>query len=1092
MQIKVNGTPFRRLRKKSWVALFTMKLVIILTMTFCLQAGAHGYGQTISLTLTNAPLEIAFKEIKKQTGFRFVYTRTEMQASRPVTVRFTNKSMTEALDILFSGQPLDYIIETNHVVIRRKSKVSPVTGPIPPQEISGKVMAEDGLPIAGASVVVKGSGMGVSTNASGEFSLQGIRESDLLIISSVGYQTREVAVGKQTRISIVLSLVVNSLDETVVIAYGKTTRRYSTGTVGSVKKEEIDKQPVSNPLAVLTGRISGLQVSPVSGTTGAAYIIKLRGQNSIANGNDPLIIVDGIPYPTTPMNYVFGGGTISSPLANIDPSTIESIEVLKDADATAIYGSRGANGVILITTQKAKQGKTKVQSRIYSGFGKATRLMDLLNTPQYIAMRKEAFANDGTTPTSSNARDLLLWDTTRYTDWQKELIGNTMNITDSKIDISGGTDKTQFLAGIGYHRETTVLPDNHFGEKKYAVSLRVNHTSSSGRFRLNFQSSYVRNRINLPQTDISSQIFLPPDAPSLYKEDGSLNWENSSWVNPISLLYKEYITTNENLLSNLKIGFTVLPGLEFASDFGYSVMNVSDHSVTPQRSFDPAFTSPSVAGFGSNKLVTQITEPQLNYIKSFSKWRLQALLGLTAQENRAQLLYQSGTGYASDDLLGSRKAAAVLTTSAESDIKYRYIGIFSRFNIDWDRRYLVSFTARRDGSSRYGPANRFASFGSAGVGWIFTNEKWLSKNKVISYGKLKLSYGSSGNDQIGDYKYMDLYSPGANTYQGVIPFTPVQLHSAGYSWELVKKFEAALDFAMLQDKLQLGVRFYNNTTNNQLLSYALPVITGFSGILQNLPAKIRNSGIEADLNAILVKSKNINWSVSANFTVPYNKLLRYDNIASSSYANTYVVGKSLFIAKRYFFTGVNPATGNYTFEDIDRDGKISSPNDQQSVVFTGQQFFGGMQHLFSWKKLSMSFLVQFVRNKNASNYLARFGRPGSFSNQPTLVLGRWQNAGDISNIQKFAHSNALSNVAYNNYRNSDAAFSDASFIRLRNFYLSYDLLTEKLKTKGVEACSVFMQGQNLFTITNYESMDPETKSVMPPVKIVTIGLHVNL
>lgn len=1060
-------------------------------MTICLQAAAIGYGQTISLTLTNAPLETAFKEIKKQTGFRFVYTKAEMEASRPVTLRITNKSMEEALRLLFSEQPLDYVIETNHVVIRRKANVAPVAIPVIPTEISGKVMTEDGLPLAGASVLVKGSGMGVSTNAAGEFSLPGIRESDVLVISSVGYQAREVTVGKKTRFSIVLSLAVNSLDETVVIAYGKTTRRYSTGTVSSVKKEEISKQPVSNPLAVLTGRISGLQVSPVSGTTGAAFTIKLRGQNSIANGNDPLIIIDGIPYPNTPMNYVFGGGTISSPLANIDPSTIESIDVLKDADATAIYGSRGANGVILITTQKAKQGKTSVQARIYSGFGKATRLMDLLNTTQYIGMRKEAFANDGTTATSSNARDLLLWDTTRFTDWQKELIGNTMNITDSKIDISGGSDKTQFLAGFGYHRETTVLPDNHFGEQKYAVRFGVTHTSSSGKFRLNFQSSYVRNKINLPQSDISSQLFLPPNAPSMYKPDGSLNWENSSWVNPVSLLYKEYTTTNENLLSNFKIGFTILPGLEFTSDFGYSVLNVSDHSKTPQRSFDPAFASASVAGFGSNKTVTQIAEPQLSYTKSFSKWRLQTLLGLTVQENREQLLYQTGTGYASDDLLGSRKAAAVVTTSAESEIKYRYAGIFSRFNLDWERKYLLSLTARRDGSSRYGPANRFASFGSAGLGWIFTNEKWFGKNKVISYGKLKLSYGSTGNDQIGDYKYMDLYSPAANTYQGVTPFAPVQLYSSGYSWELVRKLEAALDIALFKDRLQVGVRFYNNTTNNQLLSYALPATTGFSGILQNLPAKIRNSGLETDLNAVIIKSKNINWSVSANLTIPYNKLLRYDDIASSSYANTYVVGKSLFIAKRYFFSGVDPATGNYTFTDTDRDGKISSPNDQQSVVFTGQQFFGGMQHSLSWRKLSMSFLVQFVRNRNASNYLARFGRPGSFSNQPTLVLGRWRQAGDISGIQKFANSNSLSNVAYNNYRSSDAAFSDASFIRLRNFYLSYDLLTEKLKTKGLDAFSVFLQGQNLLTITKYESLDPETKSVMPPVKIITLGLQVN-
>jgi hypothetical protein len=318
---------------------------------------------------------------------------------------------------------------------------------------------------------------------------------------------------------------------------------------------------------------------------------------------------------------------------------------------------------------------------------------------------------------------------------------------------------------------------------------------------------------------------------------------------------------------------------------------------------------------------------------------------------------------------------------------------------------------------------------------------------------------------------------------GITPYQPNKLFNPEYTWEKVYKIETGFDVGFWKDRILIGLNYYHNTTGNQLVQYPLPPSTGFTGILRNLPAKIRNTGVEIELSSINIKQKNLKWSTSFNLTIPKNKLLEFDNLSKSSYANTYVIGKPLTIAKRYFNLGVNPQTGIYIYQDVDNDNKISAPNDQQSVVFTGQQYYGGFENIIQYKKLTISVNLQFVRQKNATSYLTLFGRPGTLSNQPTLVMNRWQNAGDITSIQRFSNSNSLATTGYSNLRLSDAAYSNASFIRLRNLYLSY----ETLKTKTGEL-QVFVQGQNLFTITKYQSLDPETKSLMPPLNMLTMGL----
>ncbi len=1068
-----------------------MKLLILLTIIACLEASTRSYGQTISLSLENDPLEKAFKEIKRQTGYSFVYTRAQLKNTIPITYQVKNGSLMDVLEQCFRSQPLSYLIEDKYIVVQTKTIPTQTSIPVrDPIDISGRVVNENGEPLEGVTITVKKSGKITISNTQGEFSLKDVYSDDILIITIVGYITKEVAVNTETNMLISLKIAVGNLDETILIAYGKTTKRYSTGNITSIKSDELGRQPVSDPINILGGKVPGLQIIQNSGVPGSLITVRLRGRNSIANGNDPLYIVDGIPFPSATLSGSFGGGAsiASSPFNNLNPDDIESIEILKDADATAIYGSRGANGVILITTKKGKQGKLKANVRMYAGFGKVSDKMQLLNTQEYVAMRKEAFDNDGTTPTVANARDLLLWDTARYTNWQGVLIGNTSQVTDVNANISGGSEQTQFLFSTGYRRETTVFPGD-FGQSKYSGNLNLTHKTSDNKLNITLNTSYTFTDNVLPQQDFSNFITLPPNAPAIYKDDGSLNWENSTWTNPLAAVYSQFITKTDNSITNLNMAYKITKALQLSVNTGFSTIATKENMITPKKSFDPALGFNATAGFGNKYIKTIIVEPQLNYKRQLEKSELEILIGATAQSTRQTSLYQVGLGYNSDELLYSLKAASSVLTASESDISYRYIGLFGRINYNLNKRYLSTITIRRDGSSRYGISDRFANFGSIGLGWIFSNEAFLKNFKLLSFGKLKASAGITGNDQIGDYKYLNLYAPGTYSYQGVTGFYPTQLFNPLYNWEKVKKLEVGLETGFFENKMLLNLSFYRNITTNQLVEYALPTITGFSSVLQNIPAKILNKGIEIELTGTVIKSKRFQWVSTANLTIPRNKLLSFDGLESSTYANIYVIGQPLFIEKKYKHTGVEPASGNHTFMDYDGDGRITVPNDQQAIINTGQTYYGGWQNSFSYKKFSLVLLFQFANQPHIQNYLARFSRPGLIMNQPDLVLQRWRNPGDISTVQKYANSNTASNRAFTSYRQSDEALTDGSFLRFKNFQIVYSITPKIGRVSKFSEIQLFVQGQNIFILTKYLGLDPETQTLLPPVRSFSFGIN---
>ncbi len=1053
--------------------------ILFLLLSFSFVTAARS--QLISFSVNNESLGKVFLLIEQQSGHHFIYSTEELSKAKPVTLAVTNEQLTAVLDKCFAGQPLQYSLHEKNITVKEKPVATAS------RSLQGRVVNEQGEPVAGITIGIKNSSLQTASDQVGLFKLENVPAAVVLLVSGAEMEPLEISVGSETFVQITIRGRVGTLDETYIIAYGKSSRRYATGTVSSLKAEEISKHPVSNVLSALTARIPGLQVTQFSGVPGAHMRLQLRGINSIANGNDPLIVIDGVPFPAQPLNGSLSGGAgvSGSPLNSLNPSDIESVEVLKDADATAIYGSRGANGVILITTKKAKGAGTTGSIRLTHGIGKVTRKLNLLNSTEYLAMRREAFAGDGLTLTMANARDLLRWDTTRYTDWQEELIGHTMTTTDAQASFSAGTERTQMLLNAGYHRETTVFPDD-FGEQRKSLLLTAAHRSDNRRFSIAVTAAYSHYRSVLPQQDLLSAIMLPPVAPAIYQPDGKLNWENSTWSNPLARTKATFTTTTENVNANLLLSWELVRGLQLRLAAGATTLRTQDHTPTPEGATNPAFGNQRSAGFGDKTIQTVISEPQIEYSGKWGKHTASLLIGATVQQTTQQAIYQMGTGYTSDALLGSLSAASGVATLSETDSRYRYEGTFARLKYTYDKRYLVSLTARRDGSSRYGEQNRFASFGSAALAWLFSEEPFL-RTGWLSFGKLKGSVGVTGNDQIGDYRYLKLYSPASYPYLGIIPYYPVQHHNPLFSWEKVTKLEAGLDLGLMKDRLLVGVNYYHNTTRNQLVSYPLPAVTGFDGVLQNVPATIRNTGWEFDLTVAAVNRPAFSWKITANWTIPSSKLLAFDGLSTSAYASRYVIGQPLGIAKTYQFTGVDPVTGVYTFSDRNSDGQLSSL-DRDRVLVTAQQGFGGLQNMLTMGRLSISCLLQGVLRQHTPGYLSLFSKPGGMQNQPHYVLDRWQTPRDISPIQRFSVSQSAPNTAYTRYQQSDAAYSKGSFLRLRNLAVAWQwrkTVATKVKTPGA---TLFIEGHNLFTITGYDGLDPENSiQLLPPLRMIVAG-----
>jgi TonB-linked SusC/RagA family outer membrane protein len=1120
--LNYRGVTKTQLRSNKTI-LLAMKLTAILVLTACLQVSAKTYSQTITLNVQNAPIDKVVKEIERQTKVNFFYEEGLFQNAKPVTVSVSKGTLQQTLEACFRGQPFEYKIVQNTVFVKRKEVVNigqTQANKVDNGDLKGRVLTKEGEPLVSANVVNKRTGKGTTTDANGNFVLHDVNRDDIVLITYTGYAPRSIKVSEFATVTFVLETANNELDQVVMQAYGQTTQRFNTGNIAKVTAEEISKQPVINPLQALQGRVPGLVITQTSGYGSAPFKVELRGRNNLNPlfTSDPLYIIDGVPLTISEVagssSYNSGSAGFlqngmlnpaggQSPLFSINPSNIESIEVLKDADGTAIYGSRGANGVILITTKRGKPGKAKFTANLSQGITAITRYWDMLNTNQYVQMRKEAFQNDGLNPSSDPyanypdwyAPDITIWDTTRFTDWQKKIWGNTGKVTEANVALSGGNTQSSFWVSSGYSRRTDITSVSG-SDQRLSMSLGVAFHSLNQKFNMSFSNNYSFSQSNMIFINNVNYALLPPNSPDILDSAGKPNfaeWRTSSY--PFSSLFQPYTSKTNFINTSLNLSYQLLKGLQLRSNFGYNSAFVKQTQFIPISSQDPTYSPTGQANFGNNENKNWIIEPQLEYNAFLAKGKLTVLVGSTIQHTTTDGQNIQGFNYTSDLLLRSISNAPTKTAN-EYFGEYRYSAIFGRINYNWRNKYLLNISGRRDGSSRFGPDKQFANYGAIGAAWVFTEESFIKQNlRFLSFGKIRGSYGTTGSDAIGDYKYLTRWSSfNTQPYGGVSSLVPLQHFNDKYHWPTNKKIEGAVDLGIFNERISLSVAWYRNRCNDQLVQFPLAIYTGFSTVVANSPADVENKGWEVTLNAKVIEANNFSWSFTFNTGRNKNKLLAYPNLSLSPYKDLFVVGQPLNIVKALHYTGVDSQTGLFDYEDKNKDGNISTASDSTDdryVIDITPKFTGGLGSNFKYKGFELNLFFSIVKQKGINALGSSVTLFGSDNNTSLWLFdNRWQKPGDIKSAPKFTIN---PDPSYQYFAQSDGVYTDASFIRLSNLSLGYNLpekLVHKAKLQGVQ---IRFSAQNLFVITKYKGVDPESQNFggMPPTKVVTGGINFN-
>lgn len=970
--------------------------------------------------------------------------------------------------------------------------------------VSGTV-TQNQKPLSNVSVSQEGSNITAVTNSSGKYQIQVSGENPVLIFRHSDYREIKKAIDKESTFNLDMQEKVEAIKEIVLNAgYYKVKDKESTGSIAKITAKEIENQPVTNVLSAVQGRMAGVSIVQNSGVAGGGFDVQIRGRNSLRtilngsnDGNQPLYIIDGIPW-TSQLTSTYSTGILPlrniNPLNSISPNDIENIEILKDADATAIYGSRGGNGVILVTTKRGRKAGIRLSINSSYTLSKVINHLEMMNTEQYLKMRTEAYTNSGG-QIPANAYDINgIWNQNRYTNWQKVLIGNMADSFNTQISISGGNNNNSFLLSASHGDQTTVFPGD-FHYKTNFINSNYNYSSIDRKFSINFSNLFSNLSNNIISNDFTNRsINLSPNAPALYDSFGSVNWENNTFSNPIAALNGTYSNKITQINQNINTSYSLSDRWSVKINGGVKYQEMEEFSLAPNTMNNPAFpagasSARSSSSRGTSTMFSYILEPQIAWNKSVGNHTWNSMVGLTIQNSVSKSSAMSGTGYASNALLHNIAGATTITFQPFNTIQYRYAAIFGRLNYKYKERYIVNVTARRDGSSRFGPNNRFANFGALGAAWIFSEENFLKDISWLSFGKLRGSYGITGSDMIGDYQYTNTYTLSSSSYNDVPALFPSRLFNPDFTWEKTKKLETGIELGFFKNKLRVTSAYYQNTSSNQLVGIPLPTITGFSSVQANLDAVVQNSGMEFEIFANPLTRKNWKWNINFNISLPKNKLVSFPGLEGSTYANTYVIGEPTTIVKLLQYEGINPVTGEYTFTDFNSDGKISSPEDAKAIQNLGVKFFGGLHNDIQFGNFRVSLLFQFVKQNNW-NYFRTMNTPGNMNNQPAEFANVWSATNPQGIIMPYSPGTVPNvNTLTTNFKNSTAAVGDASFIRLKNVQVNY-----KLPIRGtlLSDAEIYFQGQNLVTWTNYFGIDPEflVTGFLPPLKTYSLGFRI--
>ncbi len=1113
MKKKLVGIKIPIVEQKYWL---TMKLCLILTLGFCLQvtAGIHSQSMKVTLKAKNVELEEIINQIKTQTGINFLYSVTNI-ADKKVSLDLVEVDLDTVLNELFEETGLTFEKQRGVVIIHLAEEEIIEAVVQEPVEIKGAVTDEEGKPLPSATIMIKGTNTGVTTDLEGKYTITVPGSEAVLVFSYVGFASKEISVGNKLIINVTLVQTASQLEDVVIVGYGEQNKVELTGTIATVKSKEIENLPVANVTQKLQGLASGVFVSNFSGAPGGATEIIIRGQSSITAGNTPLYVIDGAPVSVGSLGTIggyrsgvrvgFSAGEYSTDvLSTLNPNDIESIEVLKDASAKAIYGARASNGVILITTKKGKFGeKTTINLSVTSGIVSPTKNYDLLNAEEYLLLQKEAYTNDNL-PIPDFIQNA---DPNIDTDWIGLITRDNPYFSEYNLSISGATKKLSYFVSGSFRDEKGILKNSDLKRATLRANMDIQATEKL-KVGLNFSIGRLNNsELTYGNVAVGNILFyaleMPPTFPER-DENGIPSSPDRNYNNPLALVEEAFTESiTDKFILNGYLTYKILPQLTFNTNLSIDANKIRENKIaTPNSDYLIRNSIQDILKTVYNReIITYNIEPFLNYQFSLDNHNFDITLGTTFLEQSDNHSFVSGTDFPNKNLTEIGSAGTIVrvigssTYSGGSETAYSFNSVFSRLTYNYEQKYLLNVVLRRDGSSRFGPDSRYGTFWAISGGWNFHKESFFKNSKLLSFGKLRGSVGVTGNDQIGNFPYIGFWTSGSN-YIGEAVLTSSQLENSDLKWEETMEFDIGLDLGFFNNRLELGLTYFNSSTTNLLFSQPLPYSTGFFSVTENI-GKVVNKGLEINVSSSNISTKNFSWKTKLNITFSKNKvvsLLGETPIGGGNFRR--IEGEPIDVFYGLDFLRVNPETGHAEYRDVNNDGEITLAGDR-TVLGSGQpDFYGGLTNTLTYGNFSLDFFFQFVYGSEIANELEYFSEGLYFrtgSNAFRSILDRWQQPGDITDSPRLS----IQGFHDLNQRFSDRFVEDGSYLRLKNLTLSYNIPDSVLDKLGIRSAKIFISGQNLLTLTNYSGLDPGVRIQgrqtydYPQTAIYSLGVNIN-
>ncbi|WP_223651713.1 SusC/RagA family TonB-linked outer membrane protein [Hymenobacter psoromatis] len=962
--------------------------------------------------------------------------------------------------------------------------------------IVGHVSGSDAGVLPGATIVERGTTNGTTSGADGEFRMT-VQPGATLIISSIGYATQTVPVGDKSTLTVMLSASATSLDEAVVVGYGTQSKADLTGAVVQLSGAVVANQPVTSFEQSIQGRTPGVVINQGSGKLGQGLNIQVRGTSSVSASNQPLYVIDGIPV--TSQDQSQASTEPLNPLADLNPNDIESISILKDASASAIYGSRASNGVIIITTRKGKQGQTKVTAGYYYGISAPTRQRQFLSGPQYNQLLGEAFTNAGLIgPDSVNQYPTLNsafngygldYNSPYSTNWSNQafrnqgkykLFGGGAGVSQYDFSVSGGDAKTRFYLSGTFNDQKGIIVGNRF--RRGSLRMNLEH-SIRDNLRVGLNTSLARtvNDRVAGDNDFSNPLQLNALAPTQPVYDPATGLLNAQTIYYNALIDQELGSNRAGTyrsFSSAYLNFTPMKGLTLRTEVGGDFLNLNEDLVRSAGTQTGAATGYSYSA--QSQVVNYTNNNTATYARDFGEaHHLDVLVGESYQRSDSRVTTAEGRGFPTSDFTRINSAAVKTGGSGSSGTGFSILSYFARVNYAFRNKFLVSGSVREDGSSRFGNERRYGTFGAGSIGYLLSEESFLKGNAIINYLKVRASFGLTGNAEIGNFSSRSLvsalpYADQSGLVTGVGGGIGASLGDPTLTWENTKQTDLGVEFGFLQNRITGEVDLYQKNTSRLLLNRQLQLATGFSNATQNV-GQLQNKGLEIALNGRILDG-DFKWSVGGNMSFNRNLItaLATPIIPGGAIISRVTQGQPLgvFYTKRY--ASVDPANGDALYYQADGtksndygaapDQKVGNPN---------PKFTGGVNTTASFKGFDLNALGQFTYGNdiyNAAGVYQSTGFNNYLDNQTIDQLGRWQKPGDITNIpqSRFGSGNGTGN--------SSRFIQSGSYFRFKNVTLGYSLPADLVKRGYLQSVRIYVTGYNLATLTKYTGYDPEVNT----------------